>query len=218
MRMRTDESILHVGPRFRVTDREQALAWLATYNLGTLITTGADGWPRASASPLIVRDDDAGKPHVFAHLDGRNLQVEHLREGRQLLYVAQGPRSYVSPAWIPRRPAAPTYLHITVHVRGRAAMLDEERTAWLLVETVDTVEGRRSEPWSYDGGDRFLTNSAKAVAGFEIVVDGIEAAYKLNQNRSPQERALIATQLDASDNPDDRTIAALLRAIDPSAC
>jgi transcriptional regulator len=207
------DAILHVGPRFRVTDRAQALAWLAAHNLGTLVTTGADGWPRASTSPLIVHTDGDGEPHLFAHLDGRNPQVEHLREGRPLLYAAQGPRAYISPAWFPRRPAAPTYLHLTVHVRGRAAMLDDERAGWVLLQTVRTFEDRRRDPWSYDGGPAFLEHSAKAIAAFEIELEGIEAACKLNQNRSPEERELIAARLETSDHAEDRAIAAMLRAV-----
>jgi transcriptional regulator len=209
------EPILHVGPRFRVDDRVQAFEWLTAHNLGMLITAGADGWPRASASPLILRPGDGDEPRVYAHLDGRNPQVAHLREGRPLLYSTRGPRAYVSPAWFPRRPAAPTYLHITVQLRGRASMLDDEGTAWLLLETVKAFEGRGSEPWDYDGGERFLANSARAVAGFEILVEGIDAACKLNQNRSSEERELIAARLGASERSDDRAIAALLRATDP---
>ncbi len=123
------EPILRAGRRFRVADRAQALDWLAVYNLGTLISTGADGWPRASASPLVVRSDEHERPRLYTHLDRRNPQAEHARERRPLLYVAHGPRAYVSPGWFPRRPAAPTYLHVTVQVRGHAEPLDEERPA-----------------------------------------------------------------------------------------
>jgi len=208
------EPILHTGRRFRVADRGQALDWLAVYNLGTLISTGADGWPRASASPLVVRSDEQGRPRLYAHLDRRNPQVEHMRERRPLLYVAQGPRAYVSPSWFPRRPAAPTYLHVTVQVRGHAEPLDEEHTAWLLLETVATFEQRLPRPWHYDSGERFLNGSAKAVAGFELVVDEIDAACKLSQDRSAEERTLIAAHLEQSEHSDDRVIAAMLRALD----
>ncbi len=126
--MSDHQPTLHVGRRFRVVDQAQALDWLATYNLGSLISAGADGWPRASASPLIIRSDEEGQARLYAHLDRRNPQVEDVREKRPLLYVAQGPRAYVSPGWFPRRPAAPTYLHVTVHVRGHAEPLDEEHT------------------------------------------------------------------------------------------
>jgi transcriptional regulator len=98
------EPIIHVGRRFRIADRAQMLTWLAAYNLGTLISTDADCWSRASASPLVVRPDDRGQPRIYAHLDRRNPQLEHLQERRPLPYVAQGPRAYVSPGWFPRRP------------------------------------------------------------------------------------------------------------------
>jgi hypothetical protein len=44
-----------VGRRFRIANRTQLFTWLPAYNLGTLISTDADDWPRASASPLVVR-------------------------------------------------------------------------------------------------------------------------------------------------------------------
>jgi transcriptional regulator len=210
--MSDGEPILHVGRRFRVADRARALDWLSTYNLGSLISAGADGWPRASTSPLIIRHDEHGSPRLYAHLDRRNPQVEHLRERRPLLYVAHGPRAYVSPGWFPRRPAAPTYLHVTVHVRGRAELLDEERTAWLLLETVATFERRLSRPWTYDSGEHFLKGSAKAVAAYELVVEEVDAAWKLSQDRSAEERRLIAAELEKSEQSDDRAIAVLVRA------
>jgi transcriptional regulator len=212
--MSENEPIMHVGKSFRIADRPQMLAWLAAYNLGTLIRTDAYGWPRASASPLVIRPDDRGQPRVYAHLDRRNPQLEHLQDGRPLLYVAQGPRAYVSPGWFPRRPAAPTYLHITVHVRGRARLLDEEQTAWLLLETVATFESRQPRPWSYDSGERFLNGSAKGVAAFELVVDEIEAACKLSQDRSPEERMLSAAELERRERSDDPDVAAMLRELD----
>lgn len=209
------EPILHVGRNFLVDDRAHALEWLAAYNLGTLISTDLSGWPRASTSPLVVSlHDDPCEARIYGHLDRRNPQVEHLRERRPLLYVAHGPRAYVSPGWFPRRPAAPTYLHVTVHVRGHAKLLDEERTAQLLLETVATFEQRLPQPWRYDSGERFLTGSAKGVVGFELVVAEIEAACKLSQNRSAEERGLIATELEQSGRTDDQQIAAMLRCLD----
>jgi transcriptional regulator len=206
---------LHVRRPYRVDDVERALEWLQQYNLGTLVTAATDGSPRASASPLIVRRDRNGQPHLYAHLDRRNPQVEHLAAGRPLLYVAYGPRAYVSPAWFPRRPAAPTYLHITVHVRGKARMIEDvETTSWVLLETVAEFEGRRDVPWQYDSGERFLHGSARGVAAFEIEVAGIEAACKLSQDRSAEERRMIADALIRQGGDEATAVAQLLRAID----
>jgi transcriptional regulator len=117
--MSEKEPIIHVGRRFRIADRTQMLARLVAYDLGTLISIGAAGWPRASASPLVIRPDDRGQPRLYAHLDRRKPQPALARAPIAAL-VAQGHRAYVSPGWFPRRPSAPTYLHVTVHVRGHA--------------------------------------------------------------------------------------------------
>jgi hypothetical protein len=58
--MSDSEPILHVGRRFHVSDRAQALDLLAAYNLGSLISAGVDGWPRASSSPLIIYPTPTG--------------------------------------------------------------------------------------------------------------------------------------------------------------
>jgi predicted FMN-binding regulatory protein PaiB len=77
---------------------------------------------------------------------------------------------------------------------------------------VATFERRLSRPWRYDSGERFLKGSAKAVAAYELVVEGIDAAWKLSQDRSAEERRLIAAELEKSEQSGDRAIAALVRA------
>jgi transcriptional regulator len=115
---------------------------------------------------------------------------------------------------VPAPPGRPTFLHVTVHVRGRARLLDEQQTAWLLMETVAAFESRLPRPWQYDSGEPFLNGSAKGVAAFELVVDEIEAACKLSQDRSPEERTLIAAELERSERSDDQGIAVMLRSLD----
>jgi hypothetical protein len=100
------DSTLHTPDSFRVTDVEKIVDWLAQYPLVTLVTADEQGRPRSSVSPLLLR---RGVEHLrlYAHLDRRNPQVEHLAAGRRALIIAQGPQAYVSPAWFQRRPAAP---------------------------------------------------------------------------------------------------------------
>jgi predicted FMN-binding regulatory protein PaiB len=79
---------------------------------------------------------------------------------------------------------------------------------------VAAFESRQPRPWSYDSGEGFLNGSAKGVAAFELVVDEIEAACKLSQDRSPEERTLIAAELERSERSDDQDIAVMLRGLD----
>lgn len=88
--------------------------------------------------------------------------------------------------------------------------LDSERTEWVLLETVSTFEGRQPNPWRYDGGEEFMSAMARRVAAFEVTVQTVEAACKLSQDRSTEERTLIAQRLQTSSSSDERKIAALL--------
>jgi predicted FMN-binding regulatory protein PaiB len=75
---------------------------------------------------------------------------------------------------------------------------------------VAAFESRLPRPWHNASGERFPNGSAKGVAAFELVVDEIDAACKLSQDRSP-ERALIGAELERSERSDDQDIAAMLR-------
>ena len=110
--------------------------------------------------------------------------------GRPFLVVAQGPRSYVSPAWFPRRPAAPTYLHITVHVQCVPQVIETPEAEQVLLDTVVAFE-RERDGWVFDGGARYLSGMSKGIAAFELHVRGIEAACKLSQTRDGGEQEAI---------------------------
>jgi predicted FMN-binding regulatory protein PaiB len=52
---------------------------------------------------------------------------------------------------------------------------------------------------------------AKGIFAFELVVEAIEAACKLSQDRYDEEREAIASALEQSQSSDDRAIARMLR-------
>lgn len=205
-----DASTLHTTDTFRVRDVEQILAWLAAYPLVSIVTADANGLPRVSPAPLLIRRDD-GSTRLFSHLDRRNPQLVHLETGKPFLVVAQGPRAYASPAWFKRRPAAPSYLHVTVHVHASAEILNDDAASDVLLDTVEQFE-RDRDRWSYDGGERYLRAMSGGISAFELHVIGVEAAGKINQNRSREERIAIATHLEQSSSSDAREIAAMIRA------
>jgi len=203
------ESTLHTSDAFRVLDVSRMTAWLAAYPLVTLVSADDGRHPRTSVAPLILRTASDGLG-LFSHLDRRNPQAAHAIAGRPFLAVAQGPRSYVSPAWFPRRPAAPTYLHITVHVQCVPEVIETPEAEQVLLDTFAAFE-RERDGWEFDGGARYLSGMSKGITAFELHVRGIEAACKLSQNRDAAEQEAIAARLEQSDASDDRAIAAMIR-------
>jgi transcriptional regulator len=204
-----EESTLHTSDAFRVLDVSRMTAWLAAYPLVSLVSADDGRHARSSVAPLILRTE-ANQLRLFSHLDRRNPQAAHATAGRPFLVIAQGPRSYVSPAWFPRRPAAPTYLHITVHVQCVPEVIAAQDAEGVLLDTVAAFEKER-DGWEFDGGERYLSGMSKGITAFELHVRGIEAACKLSQNRDAEEQAAIAARLEQSDMSDDKAIAALIR-------
>jgi transcriptional regulator len=200
---------LHTTDSFRVTDLEQIALWLAEYPLVTLASADEHGRPRASVSPLLLRRRE-DKLRLFAHLDRRNPQLVHIAAARPLLVIAQGPQAYVSPSWFSRHPAAPTYLHVTVHVQAKPELLDPPEAIDVLLDTVAAFEAAR-DGWEYDGGERYLHAMSSGIAAFELHVTGVQAACKLSQNRDREERDAIATHLERSGDSGERAIADMIR-------
>ena len=109
--------------------------------------------------------------------------------------------------------AGPTWDYIAVHASGRARVLDEADTYDLLHELLATFDPDFREQW--DAADESLrTSMVGAIVAFEMDVTGLDAIYKLGQNRSAESQARVAAHLVASDDTNaaalGRTMAALL--------
>ena len=117
----------------------------------------------------------------------------------------------MSPAWFERRPAAPTYLHVTVHVQATARPLEQSDAIDVLLDTVAAFESTR-DGWSYDGGERYLNGMSRGIVAFALDVEGVEAVGKLSQNRDVAEREALAARLEQSNASDDQLVAQFIRA------
>jgi transcriptional regulator len=107
----------------------------------------------------------------------------------------------------------PSWNYIAVHVRGRPRLFPGSRPELieaLLHETVAEYESRRSTPWPYDPEAQFHSRLARAVAGFEIEIDEIAAAFKLSQDKPEPDRLNVIAALAASDDGSCRAIGRLM--------
>ena len=74
-------------------------------------------------------------------------------------------------------------------------------------------EGRGASAWHPDRvPPDFLATQLAAIVGFEIAVERWEGKVKLNQNRSPQDRAGVIARFEGDGSDDTRALAAMMRA------
>ncbi|KJE25209.1 negative transcriptional regulator, PaiB family [Frankia torreyi] len=168
----------------------QAIAEILAHpGAADLVTVTATG-PTASVVPFVLDPDRGPRGALLGHLARGNDQWRTGRDGPALVIVG-GPDAYISPSWYAAKAehgrVVPTWDYLRVHVHGRLRVHDDP--AWLadvLRCLTDTHEAAHAEPWSVDDAPPdYLATMLRAVVGIEVLIERVEAAVKLSQNRPP---------------------------------
>lgn len=173
-------------PRFnQMADRDVVDAFIATIGAAELVTTGPDGYPRATRLPLVPD----GNRWIF-HMARANEHWRTIEPDSPALAVVSGAEAYVSPSWYASKAehgrVVPTWNYSAVHATGRVTVHDDPD--WLrdaVTRLTDLHEHDRVRPWSVtDAPEVYVTKQLRAIVGVELVVERVEAKAKLSQNRS----------------------------------
>jgi len=167
---------------------------MRAHPLATLVHTGQDGWPSATAVPL--HWDAQGGPHgtLWGHFARANPQGALLREQPQALAIFQGPHAYMSPSVYPDKERVPTWSYVMVQARVRVTMVDEpEAKDALLKRLIGDHEPAYAEQWK-GLREAYTQDMLKRITAFQLVIEHIDVAVKLNQHR-PEAHAAMAEQL-----------------------
>jgi transcriptional regulator len=203
---------MYIPRHFEQTDREAIFAFMQAHGFATVVTTHG-GEPFASHLPLLV--DRAAGPHgaIIGHLARANPQWTDAA-GQQALVIFSGPHAYVSPRWYAEPNVVPTWNYATVHAYGRWETLDDPATVKRIVaDTVNFYEAALPEPWPLDADTPLIEGLVKQIVGFRIVVERLEAKWKLNQNHSPSRRERVIAELSAHADDDSRAIAEMMKIV-----
>jgi transcriptional regulator len=165
--------------------------------------------PDLLATPVPLHLDRAART-LTGHFARANRHATTI-DGALVLAIFQGPHAYVSPTWLDRRPAVPTWNYGAVHARGRARLLDEAQTLAAVLAVT-----RQYEPALLDSRDvlteEYTAQLLRAVTGFTIDVEQVEGKLKLGQDKPPQEQRGVVAGLEAAGRPDTAGLLELMRA------
>jgi transcriptional regulator len=152
---------------------------------------------------------------LMGHLARNNRQWREAAIGEALV-IARGPDAYVTPRWYPTKRehgrVVPTWNYITAHLHGRLVIHDDP--AWVednVRRLTALHEGHRPDPWGVDDAPReYIEGQLRAIVGVEVLVERIEAKFKLSQNRSERDVEGVIDGLSAAG--DEAMVAAMRRA------
>jgi transcriptional regulator len=185
---------------------------------GTLVIADDRGAPQATHLPVVLKTEGAAALEL--HVARANPIWKLLQESmRPALAIFQGPQAYVRPGWYPAKrehgKVVPTWAYVSVHARGRAALMPTEALLAHIREVSDLLEAGQPQPWSVDDApEGYITALARGIVGIRIPLDSLEGVWKLNQHRSEDDRKGMIAGLEARGEADSRGLARLMREIE----
>ncbi len=201
---------MYIPSHFDQPDPARQREIMARYAFATVVTYDGAA-PFATHMPVLHRA--TGGPHgtLLTHMARANPQWRHFADGREALFIFQGPHAYVSPSWYLTHPAVPTWNYAAVHVYGVPQIVSEpEKVRAMLRELVAAFESGREMPFGAQLTDEYIDQMALGIVALEIPVSRIEGKFKLNQNRSVEDREGVIAALSASADQTERELAALM--------
>jgi transcriptional regulator len=195
---------------FRLDDSKLIDAIIERHPFATVVAPGPSGL-EASPLPLLL---DRERREIVGHLARANPLAKLLDAGVDALCIFQGPHAYVSPRWYQEPLNVPTWNYVHVHVTGRATTFDDrDGLVAFLHRLVDRFEDGAKGRWKFDLPEDFVDDLVKAIVGFRVPMQKVEAKLKLSQNREPADAAGALAGLEASADGASREVAAWMRSI-----
>lgn len=179
-----------------------ARALMRAYPFVTWITATADE-TFVTHLPVLVEDQPAPQGALLAHMAAVNPHWRAFVQGRTLA-IFHGPHAYISPSWYvqPAR-EVPTWNYAAVHVHGQPQLIEDRDAKLALIDRSSAVfEAANNPPWTRQVSGERLEAMLGAIVAFRLPIERIEAKFKMNQNKTSQDRAQVCAKLRATNHPD----------------
>lgn len=189
---------MYIPRRYEEKDKEKIFGFIRENSFGLLVSV-KDGMPAGTHIPLLLEQNADGKDILMGHISRANEQKYTLTDGAKVLVVFAGPHAYISPRWYTQL-NVPTWNYISVHVYGTVKIVEGEALHAALSRLVHNYEQHLPQPVTTEEiPEKTYHDNFRGIVGFEIVIEEIQAAYKLSQNRDEQSYHTVVDQLEQGD-------------------
>jgi transcriptional regulator len=130
----------------------------------------------------------------------------------EVLCVFHGPHAYISPSWYEDQHTVPTWNYAVVHVYGKPTIVDEAQLKQIVLGTTAKYESSMSQPWKIPLSEKEIGQMLKAIVGFKIDIERVEAKFKLGQNRSAEDQEKMLRNLQSGSDEESRALAKFILA------
>ena len=180
---------MHIPQKYKNENLSEVKEFLKE-NAFAILINQVDGRPWATHIPLELEIDAQGNEILVGHIAKANPQWRYFEQNREVLCIFNGPHSYVSSSWY-KEEEVPTWNYIAVHVYGKLEILNATEVLGSLHRLVDKYERSSKDPVSVHNLSQKTMRQIRGIVGFKIVIDEIQAAYKLSQGREEDHPRII---------------------------
>lgn len=197
---------MYAPKHFALDDRRELIAFVRREPFGILVSNDAEGLI-ATHVPFVVIDE-ADPPVLGLHVARANPHWKAL-DGRDVLAIFQGAHAMISASWYAApQLSVPTWNYSAVHCAGTARIVDARSTREILERMVSQFE----PSWRIEDADEsYVARMQQAIVGIRIDITRIDGVRKLSQNRTPEDRSNVISQLESSTRAMDRDLAGEMR-------
>ncbi|HCN60034.1 MULTISPECIES: FMN-binding negative transcriptional regulator [Mammaliicoccus] len=198
---------MYIPKHYKENDIQEIKSFMLEHQFVTIITNDGDK-PIATHVPINIHEKN-GEIYVTGHLAKNNDQWRLLNKASNVLIIFQGPHAYISSTWYEKEDV-PTWNYQSVHVYGDSRLLSESELIEDLTYLLNKYEGHRENGATWDNMSENTRKQINGIIGFEIEVKEIQAAYKLSQTRTEQDKNNIISKLKESGDHLDIAIAKIM--------
>jgi transcriptional regulator len=199
---------MYIPKSFKNTNEKEILSFMQKYSFATIVSV-SDERPIATHLPFVVSKEEDNIV-LYSHFAKVNPQAGAL-VGKSILVIFCEPHAYISPRYYAKKENVPTWNYISVHAYGRATIIEEEAAKLdLLEKTINTYEEEYKPQWNKLSAN-YKTAMIAGITAFKITVTEVQAANKLSQNKSSEERRNIVKGLSESSHSSATAIAEYMK-------
>lgn len=196
---------MYIPDIFKNENEAEIREFLDKNSFGILVNQ-TNGKLTATHIPLEFDKNEFGKNVLYGHISIENPQWKSFSESDKVLAIFSGSHSYISSSWYDFE-NVPTWNYIAVHVYGTIKILSEEKLLETLKKLVDKYEATSENPIKMEEFSRKTLMQTRAIVGFEIEIEEIQASKKLSQNRDEKNFQNIISELEKIDDFNSNSIA-----------
>lgn len=195
---------MYVPEKWQLKDLKEIHAFIHRYSFVTIVSPSL----QASRVPVVFEPENNC---LIGHVARTNPHWREL-EQQDCLVVIDGPHAYISPTWYQQVPNVPTWNYASVHIKGRACLLDEK----------ENVEGLNKLMAKYEPSlltnktvvtDEYQQKLSKGIVGFKIGIQHIDAKAKLGQHRSNADQQGVVNGLTMDNSPQSQALLLLMQSL-----